>query len=59
MSPGHGAALCLFDISEGVATQAIKRRWKDGNYGKAGERPRGEYVAGWLQMAGRKREGVN
>lgn len=48
--------MCLFDISEGVPTDTIKRRWRDGVYGPPGERPRGEYVAGWLEEDGRKKE---
>lgn len=46
--------MCLFDISQNVPTDTIRERWKSGAYGKPGERPRGEYVKGWLSIAGRK-----
>ena len=48
--------MCLIDISEGVPTETIRKRWANGVYGKPGERPRGEYVAGWLAIDGRKQE---
>ena len=50
MKPGVGPAHCLHDITDGVAIAAIRKRWKEGGYGPEGERPRGDYVAGWLAM---------
>ncbi|MEM9085321.1 MAG: hypothetical protein AAGB23_05310 [Pseudomonadota bacterium] len=55
MKPGEGAAMCIYDITQGVPTETIKQRWQDGAYGPPGKRPRGEFVAGWLEMDGRKK----
>lgn len=47
--------MCIYDITQGVPTETIKQRWQDGAYGPPGKRPRGEFVAGWLEMDGRKK----
>ena len=46
--------MVLVDISEGVPIDTIRLRWADGQYGPKGDQPRGEYVKGWLAIAGRK-----
>ncbi len=53
MKPGQGAGELLADITKGLSRDAIRERYIAGRYGKAGERPRGDYVDAWLKLAGK------
>jgi hypothetical protein len=51
---GKGAGKLLHDIYNTRLTRdEIRARYKAGNYGKANERLRGDYVAGYLKLAGK------
>lgn len=52
MKPGVGSAYLLFDLTQGATRDDIRERWQGGDYGEKHERPRGDIVAGWLQLAG-------
>ena len=53
MRPGQGAGHLLADIAKGLTREAIRERWKAGEYGAPGERPRADYVNEWLKFHGR------
>lgn len=53
MKVGEGAGYALADIAEGIPTQTIRERWAKGEYGGPKDRPTGEMMKGWLDLAGR------
>lgn len=53
MKPGEGAGYLLADIAKGMSREDIRKRYQSGEYGKGDERPRADYVDGWLKQAGR------
>jgi hypothetical protein len=53
MRPGEGAGYLLADIAAGKTRSQIREKWLAGDYGDKSERPRGDYVDGWLKLANR------
>jgi hypothetical protein len=49
LKPGHGAGLLLYDAQR-LTREAIREKWKRGDYGAPGERPRADYVDQWLKF---------
>jgi hypothetical protein len=52
VKPGYGAGILLFDAQRLTRSQ-IRERWKAGEYGPPGERPRADHVDGWLKLLGK------
>lgn len=52
MKVGQGAGVCLWDMQH-HPRDVIRERWLAGDYGRDGERPRGEFVDGWLKEQGK------
>jgi hypothetical protein len=49
---GEGNGRFIADLAEGVSDAELRRRYRNGDYGKL----RPDYVTGWRIMAGRKQE---